>query len=166
MVRKLDEVRAQYSPHLGGARAHDQDAGMATKDRHNHHFLTFSGSPVFMFRTLVVGIMLSTGIGVTYAILNRSAFVESFPGAATPTLYGAFLVVAAMGLVALIGLWGWRRWALVLYALVAVASLALDRLAGAPLIHELAVLTGAAAVFSLAYLNRRHFRQSPGFGAT
>ena len=58
---------------------------------------------------------------------------------------------------ALIALWMWRRWGLVLYGIVVVASLVLDRMAEAPLAHEVTVLVGATAVFSLAYLNRTRF---------
>lgn len=131
---------------------------MPDRENPNRSFFTVTGSAVFAFRALLIGIGLSTGIGVTFALSNRPAFVASFPRAASPGVYGAFFVVAAFGIVALIGLWGWRRWALTLYAVVALATLAIDRLARAPAAHEAAVVTGATAIFLLAYINRERFR--------
>lgn len=132
-------------------------------DQHpKNSFFSLRGSPVLVFRVLIVGIMLSTGIGVIYAISNRPAFVASFPGASAWPVYVGFLVTAGVGLVALLGLWAWRRWGLVLFCIQAVMSFVLDRIAGAPLAHELAVLGGAVAALSLAYINRGRFTSSAG----
>lgn len=114
--------------------------------------------PVFAFRALLIGIALSTGVGVTFAVGQRPVFVEAFPGASSPVLYGSFLFVAAAGCVALAGLWYWRRWALWLYAVLAVAGVVLDIVARAPTAHQLTVVTAAVVVLGLAYLNRDRFR--------
>lgn len=131
---------------------------MAANPRLERRFWSLSGSPVLIFRVVIAGIMLSTSIGISYALANRSAFVLSFAGARAPGVYVAFLIVGALGLISLAGLWMWKRWALVLYAILTAASIVLDLLAGAPLAHQLAVIVGAAAVFTLAYLNRGRFR--------
>lgn len=55
---------------------------MVANDSPKRGFLTLRGSPALVFRVLLVGIMLSTGVGVRYALSNRSALQESFPGAA------------------------------------------------------------------------------------
>jgi hypothetical protein len=133
---------------------------MVANDSPKRTFLSLRGSPVLVFRVLLGAIMLSTGIGVLYALSDRPAFLESFPGAAEPQVYGGLLLVAGAGLVALIALWTWRRWGLLLYGVVVVASLALDRMAKAPPAHELTVCVAAVAVFSLAYLNRTRFASS------
>lgn len=131
---------------------------MASDNRPELPFWSLRGSPLIIFRVVIAGIMLSTLIGISYAMVNRSDFVSSFPGADAPAIYSAFLVVGGLGFISLVGLWVWRRWALVLYAILAIASVILDLSAGAPLAHQLAVITGAAAVFTLAYLNRGRFR--------
>lgn len=130
---------------------------MMTSNTPKRAFLSLRGSPVFAFRVLLGGIMVSTGIGVLYALSNRSALLESFPGAAVTRVYVGLLLVAGMGLAALFALWMWRRWGLVLYGIVVISSLVLDRMARAPFAHEVAVLVSAVAVFSLAYLNRTRF---------
>lgn len=131
----------------------------------HRRFWSLSGSPVLVFRFVLAGIMLSTGVGVTYALVNRSAFHTSFPGAATLGVYVAFLIVGATGFVALVGLWYWRRWATVLYGVLAVATVLLDAVARAPLAHEVAVVVGAVTVFTLVYLNRERFRPRGPTGA-
>ena len=123
-------------------------------------FLSLRGSPAFIFRILLGAIILSTAMGVVYAVTNRSAFLQSFPGAASPGAYAGLLLIAVLGVVALIALWSWRRWGLVLYGFVVIGSLALDRMARAPLAHEVTVCVAAVAVFSLAYLNRTRFAAS------
>ncbi len=133
---------------------------MPTNDTPRRAFLSARGSPSFVFRVLLGAIMLSTGLGVIYAVSNRPAFLESFPGANSPLVYGALLLNAGIGLTALIGLWKWQRWGLMLYGVAVIASLVLDRIAEAPPAHEVALLVGAAAVFSLAYLNRTRFAAS------
>jgi MFS superfamily sulfate permease-like transporter len=133
---------------------------MASESRPERVFWSLSGSPTLIFRVLIVGIMLSTSIGILYALMDRASFVSSFPGAAALTIYMGFLIVAGLGIVSLVGLWMWKRWALALYAILTTASVVLDLLAGAPFAHQLAVIVGAAAVFALAYLNRHRFRGS------
>lgn len=121
-------------------------------------FWSLRGFPQLVFRLLVVGLLLSTGIGVAYALVNRPAFVSSFPGAAAPVVYGALLIVAGVGLIALVGLWRWRRWALGLYAILVLASIVLDVIVRAPLAHQLTVIVSAVVLFTLAFLNRSRFR--------
>lgn len=130
---------------------------MAADTRPEHRFLSVSSSPIFVFRVVIAGILLSTLIGISYALVNRPAFVFSFPGANAPGVYVAFLIVGVLGFVSLAGLWMWRRWALVLYASLTATSIVLDLIAGAPLAHQLAVVVGAVAVFTLAHLNRARF---------
>ncbi len=115
-------------------------------------------SPRLVFRLLVGATLCSTMIGVGYALLRRATFVASFPRAADPGLYWSLVLTGVVGLVALAGLWGWRRWAVVLYALLAAASLTLDVVAGAPVAHQATVAVDAVLILALAWLNRARFR--------
>ncbi len=129
-------------------------------------FLSLRGSAAFAFRAVVVGLMLSTMFGVTYALSKRPSLLASFPGAATPWVYRGLLLVGVTGLVALVWLLRWRRWALVLYGILTVASAVLDWFAAAPRAHQMTVVVSGAAVFALAYVNRRRFRGNPTSAST
>lgn len=120
-------------------------------------FWSAKASPRSAFRVVLAGLMASTAVGVVFAVTQRPRFVAAFPGAERLPVYAGLLTVAAVGLVALVGLWSCRRWAVALYAGAAIASLALDVAARAPALHQAAVLIGATAVLSLAYANRRSF---------
>jgi hypothetical protein len=122
-------------------------------------------SPVLLFRVVLAAMMLSTLVGVWFAGTNRPAFQAAFPGAARTAVYVGLLGTGGVGLVALAGLWRWRRWALVLYGFVAVVGIVLDLLAAAPILHQITVVAGALIVFTLAYANRRQFRAAAPRGA-
>lgn len=112
---------------------------------------------LFAFRAWMIALVLSSLIGVTFALVDRPSFVEIFPGAAAPSLYYAFLAAAGMALVAIAGMMLWRGWAVVLYVVFLVIAFALDRMAGAPLAHEVALISGGTLLLVLAYLNRAGF---------
>ena len=99
-------------------------------------------------------------MGLWYAVTQRDAFQAGFPGAANSVVYAGLLTVGALGLVALVGLWQWRRWAVGLYGVLAVSSLLLDVAAEAPMLHQTTVAVGAVVVFGLVYLNRMWFRRA------
>lgn len=120
-------------------------------------FLSAGGSPVVVLRLVVVGIIMSTSLGVVYAIGNRSAFVSSFPGAESTVIYVGFLTVGVAGVIALMNLLRWKSWALWLYVAQTLASIGLDVIAHAPMLHHVAVIAGATVVFGLVSLNRRRF---------
>jgi hypothetical protein len=61
-------------------------------------------------------------------------------------------------------MWFWQRWAVVLYGILAVASVSLDIVAAAPVVHQVTIVFAAAIVFLLVYLNRQGFRHTPGDG--
>lgn len=126
-----------------------------------HGFWSLRTSPVVAFRLVLAGLVAATLIGVTFALARPVEFRAVFPGAAGPTAYWALVTVGGVGLVALAGLWRWRRWALWLYGIGAAASIGLDVVVHAPAVHQVAVGVGATAVFGLAYANRARFRAGP-----
>lgn len=112
-----------------------------------------------IFRVVLVALVTSTSAGLWYAIGNRPAFEIAFPGAGAAGVYGSLLGVGALSLVALVGLWFWRPWAMVLYGVLAAASVVLDVLADAPVLHQVTVVLATCVVFALAYLNRHAFHR-------
>lgn len=120
-------------------------------------FWSVKTSPLLVFRVLLAALMLSTGIGVWFATAQRARFEVAFPGTVSLPVYAGLLTVGVAGLVALIGMWRWRRWAVILYAVGAVAGIALDVLARAPRAHQATVVIAAVAVLTLVALNRQRF---------
>lgn len=112
---------------------------------------------VVAFRGLLLALVVSTTFGVGSALRDRAGFVASFPGAARDPVFYLLVATGLLGLVAVLGLWRWRRWAVVLFLAVTVASFSLDVIARAPALHQVAVLTVGLLVGSLAYTNRRRF---------
>lgn len=113
-----------------------------------------------VLRALLAALFASTCMALWIAIGRRSDFLTAFPGAERPAVYVAFLGVAVVGLVSLIGLWRWRPWAIALYGLSAGVAVALDIIAHAPLAHRLTVITMTVVVLLLSYANRRRFTQT------
>jgi len=124
-------------------------------------WLSRSVSWRLVFRVLLAAMLVSTGIGLWYATAHRPDFQAAFPGAEHTAVYGALLLTGAAGVVAICGLLLWQRWAVPVYFVVAVAGLALDAAARAPLAHQVTVLVGALAVAWLVYANRERFRPDP-----
>ncbi len=121
-------------------------------------------SPV-VFRVLLAALFVSTSVGLWYATAHRPVFQMGFPGSARPGVYVALLATGVAGIVAVCGLWLWRRWAVVLYACVAAVSIGLDVVAHAPRAHQVTVLVGVAAVLWSVYLHRERFLATPGANA-
>ncbi len=113
-----------------------------------------------VLRAVVAALFASTCMALWIAIGRRTDFLAAFPGAEQPTVYNAFVAVAIVGLIALIGLWRWRPWAIALYGISGGFAVALDIIARAPLAHRLTVATMAVLVLLLAYANRRRFTQT------
>lgn len=111
-------------------------------------------------RVVLAALFASTCMALWIATLRRADFLVAFPGAERPAVYAAFLAVAVVGLVSLLGLWRWQPWAIALYGFSAGLAVALDIIARAPLAHRLTVLTMAVVVLLLAYANRRRFVQT------
>lgn len=102
--------------------------------------------------------LASTGLGLAYALTHRAAIERGFPGAARSAVYMAFVLVASFSLAALIGLWRWHRWAVLLFAALSVTNIVLDVVARAPTAHQVTVIVASAAVLALVYGNRHSFR--------
>lgn len=117
-----------------------------------------------ILRVLLGALFVSTGVGLWYAISRRVAFQLAFPGSVHELVYVALLITGATGLIAIAGLWLWRRWAVILYVGVAVASLCLDVVAEAPLAHRVTVVVSAVSVFLLVYLSWDRFRSNGSVG--
>lgn len=112
---------------------------------------------VIAFRSLLLALVLSTTVGVGSALRDRAGFVASFPGAARDLVFYLLVATGLLGLVAVLGLWRWRQWGVVLFLAVTVASFSLDVIARAPAMHQVAVLTVGLLVGSLVYANRERF---------
>lgn len=110
-----------------------------------------------LLRIVLAALSLSTCAGLWFAVTNRPEFEAAFPGAADGRIYAGLLLLGGLGLVAVVGLWRWRRWAVVLYGLVVLADLVMDVLADAPVVHQGTVLVGGLLVGSLLFLNRARF---------
>lgn len=96
---------------------------------------------------------------MTSALRDRAGFVASFPGASNDAVFGLFIGTATLGLIAVAGLWAWRRWAAFMFVAVTAASLSLDVVASAPVVHQVAVASIGAMIVFAAYLNRARFRR-------
>jgi len=123
-------------------------------------FWSLSVSLVLVLRLLLGALTVSTGVGVWYAVARRPAFQGAFPGTADDRVYGAMLLTAALGFVALVALWFWRRWGAWLYGLVALSSIVLDLAVRAPFVHQLSAAISAGLVLGLVFVNRRRFHEA------
>lgn len=132
---------------------------MTAPPHRGKRFWSLTGSPRLIFRVVVAALLVSTSAGVWYAIGNRSAFQDAFPGAVSNAVYGSLIAVGALSLVALAGLWAWHPWAIVLYGFLAAASVVLDVLARAPVLHQVTVVLATCVVGTLAYVNRSAFHR-------
>jgi len=101
---------------------------------------------------------LSTLNGIRVAVTRREALQVAFPGTADPYLYGIMLAMAVVGLLALLGMWRWRRWGVMLYTAGAIVLIVLDVIVRAPTLHPVTVVAGALVILGLAFLNRDRFR--------
>src|SRR5689334_9764658 len=78
-----------------------------------------------------------TSVALATALARREMFFALFPRA-TPAIYGAQLACAGVLLIAIVGLWMWRRWAFVLAVGMTPVVVVLDMIAGGPLRHMVA----------------------------
>ena len=111
----------------------------------------------FVFRSVLLAVGASTVNGVTFALARKPDFLGAFPGA-TPGVFGLLLAAAAGGLLSLIGLWLWQRWALWLFMGLGLAVIPLDLLARAPRLHMAAATLSTLLILGLAYPVRARFR--------
>lgn len=113
--------------------------------------------PAFALRALILALAASTAVGTWFGLTQREAFLAAFPGAARPGILAGLVGTAAVGLVALVGLWQWQRWGIALYGMVVLLSIAFDIAAGAPLVHQATVVIAAALMAWALRANREGF---------
>jgi hypothetical protein len=111
------------------------------------------------FRILLLAIAFSTVKATLFALTNREKFLESFPGA-SEVVYGFFIAGAAVGFVALIGLFHYRRWGVWIFGCLSVVVTVVNFIVRAPSAHTLATIALAGLVLGLVYLLRRRFAAS------
>ncbi len=117
--------------------------------------------PPFALRALILALGASTAVGTWFGLTQREAFLVAFPGAARPGILAGLVATAALGCVALVALWQWRRWGIALYGVVVLLSIALDVIAGAPRVHQATVVIAAALVAWAVGANRGRFGPRP-----
>ncbi len=113
--------------------------------------------PAFALRALILALAASTAVGTWFGLTQREAFLAAFPGAARPGILAGLVATAALGFVALVALWRWRRWGIALYGVVVLLSIALDVVAGAPRVHQATVVIAAALMAWALRANRERF---------
>lgn len=111
---------------------------------------------IILWRISLVLLCCATANALFTATVLRQLFAEFFPGAIGEVYFG-LVAVACLGLVAIAGLWQWRRWAMVLFIVLGVAGFVLDILASAPVAHKIASASATLLVAGLAYLLRDRF---------
>jgi hypothetical protein len=113
-----------------------------------------------LFRLVLALLVLSTLNGLATTVLTGGeSFRAAFPGA-TGAVFGLLVGSTGLGLVAVGGMWWWRRWGLGLFAASGVAIVVLDEIAFAPGTHQAAVIVSTLLVLALAWRVRDRFRSS------
>lgn len=114
---------------------------------------------LWIYRIVLIGVGYSTVKGVHFALTRRDDFMDSFPGAGDAVYY-FFLGAAAVGFVSLIGLFYFRRWGAILFALLAAVVTVVDVIVEAPVAHTLAGIVLALVILAFALLHRSRFAHS------
>ena len=118
------------------------------------------GNALVLAYQIILALLFCATVNAVYtAVARRALFMQFFPGA-TGGVYYALLTVAFGGLLAIIGLWRWQRWAVTLFVVLGLAGMALDFAAGAPLAHKLAGACTTLLVAVMAYRLRNRFAAS------
>lgn len=111
----------------------------------------------WLFRAIVFLVALSTAKAAHFAILRKSAFLESFPGA-SESVYIFFLLGAAIGFASLVGLFYFQRWSTWVFAVLALFVTIVNVGVSAPLLHTLSSAGLTLLILVLGYFCRERFR--------
>jgi hypothetical protein len=111
----------------------------------------------WIFRAVVFLVALSTAKATQYALTNKTAFLEAFPGA-TEGVYLLFVFAGVLGFVALVGLFYFQRWATWLFGILALLITILNLGTSAPMRHTLASIAVTVIILGLGVVCRERFR--------
>lgn len=111
----------------------------------------------WLFRAVVFLVALSTAKAAYFAALNKSAFLESFPGA-SESVYLFFLLGSVIGFVSLVGLFYFQRWATWVFGVLALFVTIVNVGVSAPLRHTLSGAALTIVILVLGYFCRDRFR--------
>jgi len=89
-----------------------------------------------VFRAVVFLVALTTAKAAHFAIMRKSEFLESFPGA-SESVYVFFLLGSVIGFVSLVGLFYFQRWATWVFGILALFVTIVNVGVSAPLLHTL-----------------------------
>jgi hypothetical protein len=106
------------------------------------------------WRVWLAMMALSTLNALRIVLTEWPEFAAAFPGAASPAGRVVALLLSALLLVAIIGLWRWRRWGLYLLIVATMATLAFDLVARGPWLHVAAALASTVISAALLWWNR------------
>jgi hypothetical protein len=117
---------------------------------------------VLCWRVWLAMMAVSTLNALRIVLTEWPAFAVAFPGAASPAGRAVALLLPALLLIAVVGLWRWRRWGLCLLIAATVATLAFDLAARGPWLHLAAALASTAISAALLWWNRDRYGLSAG----
>lgn len=112
---------------------------------------------IVCLRLWLVAMALSTLNALRIVLTDWPGFARSFPGAEGPVGRELAMVLPLLLLIALAGLWRWRRWALQLLVIATVATLGFDAIARGPRLHMIAAAVSLAISAALLWWNRDGF---------
>ncbi len=107
-------------------------------------------------------VALSTLNALRIVLADWPGFVASFPEADAAGGRPAAIALPLALLVAMWGLWRWRRWGVWLLLATTAATLAFDLLARGPWLHALAAAVSAVTTAALIFWNRGRYGFTAG----
>ena len=110
----------------------------------------------WVFRATVFLVAVSTAKATHFAITQKSAFLEAFPGA-PESVYLSFIIAGFVGFVALVGLFYFQRWATWVFVGLALFVTIVNLGVAAPLLHTLSGIALTLAILILGSLCRERF---------
>jgi hypothetical protein len=111
----------------------------------------------WLFRGIVFLVAITTGLATRFAIAQKTAFLESFPGA-SESIYYFFLIGGVIGFVALVGLFYFQQWATWIFGILALFVTIVNFGVSAPLLHTFAGIALTLVILFLGYFCRERFR--------
>ena len=111
----------------------------------------------WLFRAVVFLVALTTAKAAHYAVLHKSEFLESFPGA-SESVYLFFLLGSVIGFVSLVGMFYFQRWATWVFGILALFVTIVNVGVSAPLLHTLSGAGLTLVILILGCFCRERFR--------
>lgn len=108
------------------------------------------------YRIILLLLGFSTVKAALFALGEKQQFLDRFPGA-SGSVYYAFLLLAVVGFVSLIGLFHYQRWAVWIFGILTVLITILNVTVQAPVLHTLSGVAAGALVLFLAWVLQPRF---------